>query len=90
MILWCITIALAVHRGNVIEQQDITISEKNNKIKGYEDAIQKYISAQERSGETIQKVRTIVRTVKSDCDCYNTLVDERVRDTIKNRRKNHK
>lgn len=56
---------------------------KNNalqtEIKGYENAISEYNNAQERAGEKIEKVRTIVKTVKSDCDCWNTLVDERVR-----------
>lgn len=61
---------------------------KNNalqtEIKGYKNAIQEYNDAQERAGKTIEKVRTIVRTVKSDCDCYNTPVDSRVLDTIRN------
>ena len=56
---------------------------KNNalqtEIKGYKNAIQEYNNAQERAGEKIEKVRTIVKTVKSDCDCWNTMVDERVR-----------
>lgn len=52
-------------------------------IKGYKNAIQEYNDAQERAGEKIEKVRTIVRTVKSDCDCYNTLVDSRLLDTIR-------
>lgn len=54
-----------------------------NEIKGYKNAIQEYNDAQERAGEKIEKVRTIVRTVKSDCDCYNTLVDSRLLDTIR-------
>lgn len=64
---------------------------KNNalqtEIKGYKNAIQEYNDSQERAGKTIEKVRTIVRTIKSDCDCWNTPVDERVRNEI---RKNHK
>lgn len=56
---------------------------KNNalqtEIKGYKNAIQEYNNAQERAGEKIEKVRTIVRTVKSDCDCYNTVIPDDVR-----------
>ena len=52
-------------------------------IKGYKNAIQEYNDAQERAAKTIEKVRTIVRTVKSDCDCYNTLVDSGLLDTIR-------
>ena len=59
-----------------------------SKIKGYENGIQKHNDAQARAGEKIEKVRTIVRTVKSDCDCWHTLVDDRVRDEIRKRR-NH-
>lgn len=66
---------------------------KNNalqtEIKGYKNAIQEYNDSQERAGKTIEKVRTIVRTVKSDCDCYNILLPDGVRDEIR-KRKNHK
>lgn len=57
-----------------------------SKVKGYENAIQEYNNAQDRAGKTIENVRTIVRTVKSDCDCWHTLVDDRVRDEIRKRR----
>ena len=66
------------------------ITELNSKIKGYENAIQKHNEAQERAGQTIEKVRTVIKTVKSDCDCWHTLVDDRVRNEIRNRRKNRK
>lgn len=41
-------------------------------IKGYKNAIQEYNDAQDRAGKKIEKIRTIVRNVKSDCDCYHT------------------
>jgi len=41
-------------------------------IKGYKNAIQEYNDAQDRAGKKIEKIRTIVRTVKGDCDCYHT------------------
>lgn len=66
------------------------VTELESKIKGYENEIQKHNAAQERAGQTIEKVRTVVRTVKSDCDCWHTLVDNRVRNEIRNRRKNRK
>lgn len=50
-----------------------------NEIKGYKNAIQEYNDAQDRAGEKIEKVRTIVRNVKSDCDCYNTPLPDDVR-----------
>lgn len=77
--------------NSLVEQNTSLKGEKNSfneKIKDYENAIQKYNDAQNRAGEKIEKVRTIVRTVKSDCDCWHTLVDDRVRDEIRKRR-NH-
>ena len=54
-----------------------------NEIKGYKNAIQEYNDAQDRAGEKIEKVRTIVRNVKSDCDCYNTLLPDGVRKILR-------
>lgn len=55
------------------------ITELNSIIKGYQNEIQKYNRAQERASEKIEKVRTVVRTVKSECDCYNTAIPDDVR-----------
>ena len=55
------------------------ITELNSTIKGYENEIQEYNRAQERASQTIEKVRTVVRTVKSECDCYNTAIPDDVR-----------
>lgn len=60
---------------------------KNNtlqtEIKDLQNAVEKYNNAQERAGEKIEKVRTIVRNVKSDCDCYNTLLPDGVRKILR-------
>lgn len=66
------------------------VTELESKIKGYENEIQKHNTAQERAGQTIEKVRTVVRTIVKDCDCWHTLVDDRVRNEIRNRHKNRK
>lgn len=47
------------------------ITALNKQIKGYENEIQHYNEAQQTASEKIEKVRTIVKTVKTDCDCYN-------------------
>lgn len=73
-------------RATNAENQNNTLQ---TEIKGYKNAISKYNTAQERAGETIEKVRTVVRTVKSDCDCWHTPIDDRVRNEIRKRR-NHK
>ena len=54
-----------------------------NEIKDLQDAVEKFNKAQERAGEKIEKVRTIVRNVKSDCDCYNTLLPDGVRKILR-------
>ena len=55
------------------------ITALNSKIKGYQNEIRNYNTAQERASQTIEKVRTVVRTVKSNCDCYNTVLPDDVR-----------
>lgn len=47
------------------------ITALNKQIKGYENEIQHFNEAQQTASEKIEKVRTIVKTVKTDCDCYN-------------------
>ena len=47
------------------------ITALNKQIKGYENEIQHFNEAQATASEKIEKVRTIVKTVKTDCDCYN-------------------
>jgi chromosome segregation ATPase len=59
------------------------ITELNSKIEGFKNEISKYNRAQERAAETIEKVRTVVRTVQSDCDCYNTLLPDGVRKILR-------
>ena len=48
------------------------ITALNKQIKGYENEISEYNTAQERAGDKIEKVRTIIKTVQADCDCYHT------------------
>ena len=55
------------------------ITALNKQIKGYENEIQHFNEAQQTASKKIEKVRTIVRTVKSDCDCYHTALPDDVR-----------
>jgi archaellum component FlaC len=64
------------------------ITTLETEIKGYKNAIQEYNDAQDRAGKTIEKVRTVVRNIKSDCDCWHTPVDDRVRNEIRKRKNN--
>lgn len=54
-----------------------------NEIKDLQDAVEKYNRAQERASEKIEKVRTIVKTVKSDCDCYHAVIPDDIRRLLK-------
>ena len=77
-------ISLFLYMGNKHLKTELNaangeISALESKVKGYENAIQEYNNAQDRAGKTIEKVRTIVRTVKSDCDCYHTVLPDDVR-----------
>lgn len=54
-------------------------------VKSCNDSIKEFNDAQIRAGDTIQKVREVVRTVKSDCDCYNSAVDKRILDRVRKR-----
>lgn len=77
-------ISLFLYMGNKHLKTELNaangqITELNSTIKGYQDEIQKFNAAQERATETIEKVRTVVKTVKSDCDCYNAALPDDVR-----------
>ncbi|MBO6289612.1 MAG: hypothetical protein J6N45_04735 [Alphaproteobacteria bacterium] len=41
--------------------------------------ISKHNAAQTRAGKTIEKVRTVVHTIKSDCDCYHSVLPDELR-----------
>lgn len=77
-------ISLFLYMGNKHLKTELNaangqITELNSTIKGYQNEIQEYNRAQERASQTIEKVRTVVRTVKSECDCYNTAIPDDVR-----------
>ena len=54
-------------------------------VKSCNDGVKEFNDAQIRAGNTIQKVREVVRTVKSDCNCYNVAVDKRILDRVRKR-----
>ena len=66
------------------------LSQKNTALKGekkalmgqiesYQNEIKEFNKAQERAGQTIEKVRTVIKTVKTDCDCWNAVIADDVR-----------
>ena len=59
----------------------------NNELKGCRDEFTKQSEANQRANSTIGEIKTIIKTVESHCDCYNTPIDSviigRVRGTKK-------
>jgi hypothetical protein len=48
--------------------------------------IKEFNDAQIRAGNTIEKVREVVKTVKSDCDCYHNSVDKPILERVRNKK----
>lgn len=78
---------VANHRQQKILSQDTQIAELKAKVKNLNnekeacnDKVAKFNEAQENAANKIEKIRTVVKTVKADCDCYNSrLPDDVVR-----------
>ena len=64
---------------NQINKFQVKITELKQINENCNDKVDKYSAAQERAADKIEKVRTIVRTVKSDCDCWNVNLPDDVR-----------
>ena len=82
IIISCIAVFFKLQSDNRLLRATNAENQNNSlqtEIKGYKNAIQEYNDAQDRAGKTIEKVRTIVRNVKSDCDCYNTPLPDELR-----------
>lgn len=62
-------------------KNDLTECQRNNEA--CNEGIKQFNKAQNRAGETIAKVRTVVKTVRSDCDCYNAAMPDGVREQLR-------
>ena len=60
------------------------ITALNKQIKGYENEIQHFNEAQQTASEKIEKVRTIVKTVKSDC--YNEPLPDELKRLLRDKK----
>lgn len=61
-------------------------TEAINKFKECKDEKEAYIYAKQKSENTIGEIKTIIRTVKSPCNCYDTLVDASIVDRVRGNR----
>lgn len=48
-----------------------------------DDKIKQYNEKQSKASEKIAKVRTVVKTVRSDCDCWNEPLPDGVREQLR-------
>ena len=61
-------------------------TEAINKFKECKNEKEAYIHAKQKAENTIGEIKTIVRTVKSPCNCYDTLVDASIVDRVRGNR----
>lgn len=69
---------------NALVEQKCKLEEVITKLKNEKEAcndkVAKFNEAQENAANKIEQIRTVVKTVKADCDCYNSrLPDDVVR-----------
>lgn len=59
----------------------------DGELKGCKNNVKEFNDAQIRASSTIEKVREVVKTVKSDCNCYPSAVDKPILDRVRNKHK---
>lgn len=74
---------LATYRGNKIDTLTRQISELNADLKRCKNEIVKSNEAQCRADETISQIKTVVKTVKSPCDCYNSAIEPAILNRVR-------
>lgn len=77
-------VAVWLYDCNKSLKKDLTAAKNeitvlNKQVKGYVNEITRFNEAQAKASEKIEKIRTVVKTVKTDCDCYNTPIPDDVR-----------
>lgn len=58
------------------------LAECQRKKEECNEGIKRFNEAQDKAGERIAKVRTVVKTVRSDCDCWNIALPDGVREQL--------
>lgn len=66
---------LSDYRGNKIDRLQAEKTSINDKLTRCKNEMEVYFKANEQADKTICDIRTVVKTVKSPCDCYNSVVD---------------
>lgn len=74
---------LAGYRGAKIDRLQAEKNGINEQLTRCKNEMESYIKADERADKTICEIRTVVKTVKSPCDCYNSSVDPAIIDRVR-------
>lgn len=74
---------LAGYRGAKIDRLQAEKNELQQNLKGCKNEMESYIKASERANCAIGEIRTIVKTVKSPCDCYNSSIEHNIIDRVR-------
>lgn len=74
---------LAGYRGTKIYRLQAEKNELQQNLKGCKNEMESYIKASERANCAIGEIRTIVKTVKSPCDCYNSSIEHNIIDRVR-------
>lgn len=75
-----LVICFAFHRINSLEAEKIGLK---TQIEEYEKTIKNYEKAKESANDDIQKIKTIVKTIKEPCDCYNAPIPDQLLGTVR-------
>lgn len=70
-------------RGSKIATLTAEKTSLNDELKGCQNEIAKQSEANERANSTIGEIKTIIKTVKSPCDCYNSPIDDAIIDRVR-------
>lgn len=73
----------SAYRGAKIDRLQAEKNSINEQLTRCKNEMESYIKADERADKTICEIRTVVKTVKSPCDCYNSSVDPAIIDRVR-------
>lgn len=73
----------SAYRGAKIDRLQAEKTSINEQLKRCKNEMESYIKSNERADKEICEIRTIVKTVKSPCDCYNSSVDPAIIDRVR-------
>lgn len=62
------------------------VNRLESELRGCKNGVKEFNDAQIRASSTIQKVKEVVKTVKSDCDCYNSVIAEPIISRVRNKK----